>query len=207
MRIFHKECKSLARAGYEVTLIASIGGRRTLDGVRFVPLPRWKSRFDRILRGPLATYKKALEARADIYHFHDPELIPVALLLRLSGKQVIYDIHEDVPRTISYKNYIPGPLKEPISRAAEIFENWAGARFSALVAANPIIGDRFRPLNQNTVVVNNYPKIEEIERLPGTTTNNRAANLLYVGMRITRARGAEEMIRAVGLLPAECSRA
>jgi len=201
VRIFHKECKSLARAGYEVTLIAPLAEGGMCNGITLSPLPRWKNRLDRILRGPIASFRKALEADADIYHFHDPELIPVALLLRFTGKKVIYDIHEDVPRTISYKTYIPDLLKEPISHCAEIIENWAGARFSALVAANPLIGDRFIKVNENTAVVNNYPKIEELEPHPETPPDKSEAILLYVGMRITPARGAYEMVRAMDLLP------
>ena len=110
VRIFHKECKSLARAGYEVTLIATADENGVHDGISLKNLPVWKNRLHRFTRGSLAAYKGALEVDADIYHFHDPELIPTALLLRLHGKKVIYDIHEDLPRTISYKPYIPKPL-------------------------------------------------------------------------------------------------
>jgi glycosyltransferase involved in cell wall biosynthesis len=202
VRIFHKECKSLARAGYDVTLIASVDEDGVHEGIKLMCLPRWKNRLDRILRSSFIVCRKAREVNADIYHFHDPELIPAALLLRLAGKKVIYDIHEDLPRTISYKPYIPSPFKGPISRAAEIFEGWAGSRFSALVAATPAIGDRFRRVNKDVAVVNNYPRIEEIERRSDVVTEKREATLLYVGMRITRARGAEEMVRAMGLLPA-----
>ena len=202
VRIFHKECKSIARAGYEVTLIASVDNDGVHGGIRLVRLPRWKNRLDRFLRGSFAIYKKGRQENADLYHFHDPELIPAALLLRLAGKKVVYDIHEDLPRTISYKPYIPSFLKGSISRAAEFVENWAGARFSALVAATPTIGIRFRKVNDNVAIVNNYPRIEEIELPSDATTEKRhAATLLYVGMRITRARGAEEMVRAMGLLP------
>jgi len=203
VRIFHKECKSIARAGYDVTLIASADEDCIRDGIRLLRLPRWKNRLDRMLRGSFAIYKKAREINADIYHFHDPELIPAALLLRLAGKKVVYDIHEDLPRTISYKPYIPGFLKGAISQTAELVEDWAGGRFSAVVAATPTIGRRFRRVSDNVAVVNNYPKIEEIEP-PGGSANEkreaRGAILLYVGMRITRARGAVEMVQAVGLL-------
>jgi len=201
VRIFHKECKSIARAGYEVTLIASVDKDGVRGGIRLVRLPRWKNRLDRFLRGSFAIYKKARQENADLYHFHDPELIPAALLLRLAGKKVVYDIHEDLPRTISYKPYIPSFLKGSISRAAEFVEDWAGARFSALVAATPTIGIRFRRVNDNVAIVNNYPRIEEIELPSGAAIEKREAVLLYVGMRITRARGAEEMVRAAGLLP------
>jgi glycosyltransferase involved in cell wall biosynthesis len=201
VRIFHKECKSLARAGYEVTLVASAGEDGLHDGIVLHALPVWKSRMDRFARGSLAVYRKALEAGADVYHFHDPELIPVALLLRLHGKKVIYDIHEDLPRTISYKPYIPRPLCGSVSRTVQFIEDWACRRFSALVAATPAIGARFDGVNENLAVLNNYPRIEEIASAPAPGSGSREPSLLYVGMRITRARGAEEMVRAMGLLP------
>lgn len=201
VRIFHKECKSLARAGYEVTLIATADENGIHDGISLKNLPVWKNRLHRFTRGSLAVYKGALEVDADIYHFHDPELIPTALLLRLHGKKVIYDIHEDLPRTISYKPYIPKPLNSLVSHVMEWIEEWAGARFSALVTATPGIGNRFRGVNENVTVLNNYPRMEEIDSAVGPAHRNREASLLYVGMRITRARGAEEMVRAMGLLP------
>ena len=201
VRIFHKECKSIARAGYEVTLIASVENDGVREGIKLVRLPRWRNRLERFLRCTVAIYKRGRQENADVYHFHDPELIPAALMLRFAGKKVVYDIHEDLPRTISYKPYIPIFLKGLISRAAEFVEDWAGARFSALVAATPTIGIRFRRVNDNVAIVNNFPRIEEIEPPSDAATEKREATLLYVGMRITRARGAEEMVRAMGLLP------
>jgi glycosyltransferase involved in cell wall biosynthesis len=201
VRIFHKECKSLARAGYDVTLIATAMENGFHEGIALKTLPAWKNRFHRFLHGAIAVYKSALEVDADVYHFHDPELIPAALLLRLHGKKVIYDIHEDLPRTISYKPYIPNALCGVISRTVELLEGWASGRFSALVTATPAIGNRFRKVNENVTVLNNYPRMEEIESPVGLSHKHREASLLYVGMRITRARGAEEMIHAMGLLP------
>jgi len=200
VRIFHKECKSLARAGYQVTLIASSAEQGAFDGIDLKPLPKWKNRWDRMTRGPFVVYRKAREENADVYHFHDPELIPAALLLRRAGKRVIYDIHEDLPRTVSYKPYIPGFLKSLVSRAVERIENWAGARFSALIAANPTIAGRFRERSPNLSVVSNFPKVEEIEPVSHVSSSQREPCLIYVGMRITRSRGIEEVIRAVGLL-------
>ncbi|HEX4643695.1 MAG TPA: glycosyltransferase family 4 protein [Candidatus Acidoferrales bacterium] len=204
MRIFHKECKSLARAGYQVTLVAQAPHDGEHDGIALRALPIWKSRLQRFARGAFAVYRKALEADADVYHFHDPELIPVGLLLRMRGKKVIYDSHEDTPRTISYKPYIPSALCGTVSHSVGFLENLACRWFSALVTATSGMADRFRRLNGNIVVINNYPRIDEIES--SASPNARAdaePSFLYVGMRITRARGAEEMVRAMGLLPME----
>jgi glycosyltransferase involved in cell wall biosynthesis len=201
VRIFHKESKALARAGYEVTLIAQAKEDGKHEGITLKALPFWKNRTDRIVRGPFAVYQKALEVDADVYHFHDPEIIPIALLLRLRGKTVIYDIHEDLPRTISYKPYIPRPLVGIVSKTTELIEDWAAKRFSALVTASPQIAARFIRTNENLAIVNNYAKMEEIQTSLGPSQRDGEPSLLYVGMRITRARGIEELVRSVGLLP------
>jgi glycosyltransferase involved in cell wall biosynthesis len=202
VRIFHKECKSLAREGYEVTLIAPGTHSGMVDGVKLEAIPMSRNRFERMVRGSRAVYVKARREDADIYHFHDPELIPMALLLQLSGKQVIYDAHEDLPRTFSYKSYIPRFLRSLVARLAGIIEQSASRLFSALVVANPVTADRFRAIHRHAVVVHNYPKVEELR---GTDAQDQKGDgsFIYVGMRITRARGAEEMVRAIGLLPQE----
>jgi glycosyltransferase involved in cell wall biosynthesis len=201
VRIFHKECKSLARAGYDVTLIAPAKQGGNYEGITVKTLPVWENRIARFTRGPLSVYRSALEIDADIYHFHDPELIPVGLLLRLRGKKVIYDIHEDLPRTISYKPYIPRPLCGLTGQAVEFIEDWASSHFSGLLTATPTIGNRFRRVNENLAVLNNYPKMEEIGSSGDRPHKDRELTLLYVGMRITRVRGAEEMVRSMSYLP------
>src|SRR5467141_3498823 len=95
VRIFHKECKSIVRAGYDVTLIASHDRDETRDGIRLKAIPKQSGRLSRMTRGFWSIYREALRQDADLYHFHDPELIPLGLLLRMKGKKVIYDVHEN----------------------------------------------------------------------------------------------------------------
>jgi len=70
-RIFQNEAKSLTMAGYDVRLIAQHDKQETVDGIRIVPLPRPKNRFERMTRTAWLVYRKALEIDADICHFQD----------------------------------------------------------------------------------------------------------------------------------------
>lgn len=49
------------------------------------------SRLSRKLFTTKNVYKTALSIDADIYHIHDPELLPFALKIHKRGEKVIYD--------------------------------------------------------------------------------------------------------------------
>src|SRR5215469_5500447 len=105
VRIFHKECRSLARAGYPVTLIACHGKQEeVVDDVRIRGIFKAAGRLSRMTLTPWTIAREAMRQNAQIYHFHDPELIPVGLFLRVLGKKVIYDVHEDLPADVAYKH-------------------------------------------------------------------------------------------------------
>ena len=203
IRIFHKECKSLAQAGYEVTLVAACQCDQAVDGVRFRAIPKAKSRIARLTQTDWRVYREALKQRADIYHFHDPELIPIALLLRMGGKKVIYDIHEDLPRCMPYKPYLPKWVGALAARVVELGENTASRFFSGLVAATPVIAARFCQRNEHTVVVHNYPLMGELAARPDHPWEAREMRVAYAGSSVSIQRGALEMVQAMGLLPAD----
>lgn len=125
VRIFHRECKSLARAGFEVTIIGPYSQDSVADNVRIKAVPAEGRRIARSTRAVWRIYREAVRMNADLYHFHDPELIPVGLLLRARGKTVIYDIHEDLPRDIISKRYLPAWSRSLISWIAGGFESAA----------------------------------------------------------------------------------
>src|SRR5699024_8412156 len=107
-RIYHKECLSLKRAGYDVTLIAQQDEETTEKEkpIRHIPLKTYKSRIKRMLFGTFDLYRKAKKLKADVYHFHDPELLPIGWLLKRKNNTVIYDIHEDYVTSILQKEYM-----------------------------------------------------------------------------------------------------
>jgi glycosyltransferase involved in cell wall biosynthesis len=196
VRIFHKECRSLAAAGFEVHLLVADGkGDERRADVQITDIGAVQGRMRRILLQPWRMWSFARALRAHLYHFHDPELIPVALLLRAGGHAVVYDAHEDVPRAVLSKYWIAPWLRRLVAGVFERFEDFAARRFSAVVAATPHIARRFRRLNARCVDVNNYPLLEELAADIAATPEGRV--LCYLG-GIGIIRGAIEMITAVG---------
>lgn len=195
-RIFHKQAKTLVQAGYDVTLIAQHDKNEVVDGVKIIALPKPRNRFTRMLGLAWRAFRLALRQKADIYHFHDPELILVGLLLKLQAKKVIYDVHEDVPRQILSKHWIAKPLRKIIAWLVERVENFAAKRFDAVVTATPFIRERFKGLSCNAVDINNFPILQELH-LPNVDWAKKERAVCYVG-GITELRGIYEMIKAIG---------
>ncbi|GIW26549.1 glycosyltransferase family 4 protein [Meiothermus sp.] len=195
VRIFHRECVSLAQAGYKVVLVAPHEQDEVRQGVQVRAISKThKGRLGRMLGTVWAVYKQALAAQGDIYHFHDPELIPIGLLLRLQGKKVVYDVHEDVPTDILSKNWIPRPLRGLVALGMRLLERLAGHLLSGIVAVTEPIAARF-PAHK-TILLQNFPHPQEVAALEDRPYAQRPARALYAGS-ITAVRGLFEMLEAM----------
>ncbi|MEG9296032.1 glycosyltransferase family 4 protein [Mangrovibacillus sp. Mu-81] len=193
-RIFLKECTSLAKK-YDATLIAPNAPFANIEGVQLVGLDFIpSSRFERLLKVPPLVYKKALEIDADVYHLHDPEMLLFGLLLKRKGKKVIYDIHEDVPRQILSKKWIPNYIRSLVSKAFEVFEDYCAKRFDTLITATSHIKKRFDTVHARVYNVNNYPLLNELH----SPSNNKIAKdtFSFVG-GINEIRGIQQMVEAI----------
>jgi len=196
-RIFHKECKSLAQAGYNVTLIAVADQDFIEDGVRVRGVPKFTNRTKRIFMAPWRVYQMALEERADLYHFHDSELIPIALLLRLQGYKVVYDVHENLALSISTKDWIYPLLRGWIARTVDIIEKVVSRYFNGIVVVVPPMLDGFPP--HTTILLRNFPQLKEFATITPDLKDAVSIHAVYVG-EISKERSALEMVSAMGLL-------
>jgi len=199
-RIFHKECKSLARAGYQVVFVVPHDKDEVVDGVRIKAVPKPRKRLSRMTKTAWKVYREAVRQKANVYHFHDPELIPVGLILKARGKRVVYDMHEDTSKVLFSRDYLPSCLRPFLSRLAESAENTTAGFFSCLVAATPSIAERFTARNRYVVVLHNFPRLQELAPTTDGQWNLRAHSVAYVG-DLDANRGIRELIAAMDLLP------
>jgi len=197
-RRIHKECKSLAMAGFEVTLVAPHAeGDAVRDGVKLVAVRPPRDRRERISSTIGSVYRAALRARADVYHFHDPELIPVGVLLKAHGKRVIYDVHEDYPQTILMSEWIRPALRRAMSAGMSMGEMAASLAFDRIIAATPTIAARFPAAK--THVIQNLPWRDELRLAERIEYAARKPVCAYVG-RLANTRGLREMVQAIQLV-------
>ena len=197
-RIFIKECASLAKAGNIVHLIVADGkGDDTKKGVQILDAgSAGKGRFDRMTGTVKRVFNRAVSTKAQIYHLHDPELLRLIPKLLKHGK-VIYDAHEDLPRQIMGKHWIPKPLRRAVSFISEKVENHYAQKVSGIVTATPFIADRFCKINRNVANINNYPLLDEFAHIERKPSDERL--VCYIG-GITAGRGIFEMVRAMELV-------
>lgn len=197
-RIFLKQCRSLAAAGYDVTLVvADDAGAVCSDAVKIVDVGRPRGRLDRMLVTTRRVFSEALVQDAILYHLHDPELIPAGMALKRRGKKVIFDSHEDVPKQLLSKPYLGPVSQRALSGAFSMFERYACRQFDGIIAATPAIREKFRGINGRTDDVNNFPLVGELDSVIPWTEKRQ--EVCYVG-GIGAIRGIREVVRALGLL-------
>jgi glycosyltransferase involved in cell wall biosynthesis len=199
VRIFEKEARTLAAAGHDVHLAAFAAPAGEQDGVRFHSLGDEPARpgLRRLALRLVAAWRVARALRADVYHVHDPELIPVLLLLGLKRRRVVYDAHEETPREVIAMHPYRPLFGRLLSLLWTVAERLCGIRATAVVAATPSIARRFP--ERKAMVVHNYPRPDEAETFVGSAHEARPPHVAYVG-GLTAIRGARELVTAMARL-------
>lgn len=202
-RLFHKEAKTLASAGYDVTLIVQHDKDEVVDGVKIVALAKPRNRFWRMTVTSWKAFHLALKQKADVYHFHDPEQLPWGWLLqKITHKPVIYDVHENYAATILFKTWIPYFLRKPVAWVADKIEKAFADKLSAIITVTEPMKKRFLGSRGLCVSVCNFPTLEiaaiarEGKEFGG---KNDEYSIIYTG-RIAKAKGFETILDALDLV-------
>jgi len=195
VRIFHKECAVLRDAGYRVCLIApSDQAPAVIDGITLIPLPVVRRRVVRMLVQPWRALRIALRQRARAYHLHDPELMPIAVLLRLMRRRpVIFDAHEDAETDMRSKPYLSPWVRQLAAAAVRLAERLCLPHVSAVITAHDGGADHLAGLGVCSTIIHNYVDAQDLPRVE--LVAGRAPCLGYVG-GVTLERGIVELLTA-----------
>jgi len=194
-RIFYKQAKSLVKAGYNVILIAQHEKDDVIDGVKIIGFPMPKSRFHRMTFCSIKILICAIKEGADIYHFHDPELMPVGVLLKVFTRaKVIYDVHEDYSKQILSKPYIPKIARKGIAFLIRLMEVISSRFFDGIITATDDILRNFS-YHKKSLSIRNFPVLSNF-LVMRTNKNNNIFNLIYVG-GLTKIRGIIQIVQSL----------
>lgn len=182
-RVFQRQCKSLHANGYEVSLLTNDGEQESSEnGISFFVCEKfWENRLKVIFFAKRQFYKRALEVNADIYQFHSPELLSLGLALKKAGKKVVYDAHEDLPRHILEKEWLPNFMRRPISVLVDFYMNMTLKKFDAIVTPHTHVKSSLELINQNTHLVANFPLISRNETFSINDYMSRDKIMCYTG--------------------------
>ncbi len=194
-RIFYKICKSLVAHGFDLDLIIQHPYDEIKDGINIVALPIATKKADRILKIIPKLFLKAIKyPKKTIFHFHDPELIPVGYMLKVLGYKVIYDVHEDVPKDILGKEWLPNYIRSFIALLMTGLEKMSLCLFDNVIVVTASIEQRFK--SDKTILVQNFPILSNNNC---NATPHQRNSIFYIG-DITLVRGLKEVIRAVDIV-------
>lgn len=198
-RIFHKQAVSLAAAGYDVVLIQRGEAPEVVKGVRVVPLPTAPNRYVRVTWNCWLALRAVLASKASICHLHDPELIPVGLVLKALGKTVVYDVHEELS-LVNDRAYVPVWARRPLSWILGSVEALAERFFDHIVASTYMIAESF-PAHRVTLI-RNTPRLDELADCGRTPFAERPRQAFCAG-GMAHYNGIDLMVAAMDALPDE----
>ena len=199
-RIFYKQAVSLRKANHKVHMIVASNQHQSgvVDGVHIHVVRKTKNRITRVFINGFRVFAKALSINANVFHFHDPELILWFLILKVFGKKVVMDVHENYPAQFQGKKWILPPFRQILSYIILSLEKIAAKSFDGIIAVDAALAERFCNYSSNPVITaNNFPRINQaISSYNITLEKYKANRILFIG-GLNNARCAKEFIMAL----------
>ena len=194
-------CRSLSKI-YKVHYVVADGnGKQKSDGIDTFDIGlREPVRIKRMLftTFKMGTFLLKNRNKYEVFHFHDPELLPLAIIMKILNKKVIFDCHEDLSKQVFSKKYLTNFQKKIMSKIVTYSEMVLFRYFDCIICATPSIRDAYSKYNKNTVTINNYPIINELKA--DTPFERRLDDICFLG-GINEIRGVEEVVRSLSHIP------
>lgn len=199
VRVVDKECRTLASVdGYRITIVGA-GSPPADVRMRHIPISAPPDR--RLIRFATASVRARWATRgrsANVWHFHDLELLPLAIAMARRGQLVVWDAHEDYFEpidTAAGKQWVPAHLRPAVQRGFGALLKAIDRHAAGVVAATEHIASTYS--NPRTVVVGNEARTEAFAACaPGYASRN----LLFTGAA-SHVTCFPEIVEAVAELP------
>lgn len=193
-RIFYKEALSLKKVYNDITIIAPDDNHEYVqDGIRIIGITKPKSIKERFAIVD-ELIKKAVEVNADVYHFHDFEIIYKANKIKkyLPDAKIVYDVHEHYPDMVRMSRKVPAIVKPLAVWLVDKTELHISKKFSYIITADDAVKERFKTINENTDVVYNFSEFD----LKSPINYEKEYDVIYQG-GITLERGVFQLVKAI----------
>ncbi|HEY0704881.1 MAG TPA: glycosyltransferase family 4 protein [Candidatus Acidoferrales bacterium] len=137
-RSFHMQCKPLADAGVAVLYASPAINAGRQRGMRFVRLPKLRGKLRTFLASP-SLLRILLSLKAEVYHFQDPELLPLAFAMKVFfRKRIVFDCYEDFPSMAYTMRGVPAMLRPAVAKATRGVLGLAARCFDGVMTADAL---------------------------------------------------------------------
>lgn len=182
-RVFQRQCKSLQKNGFEISVLTNDGNpEETIDGIKFYSCElTYNSRIKTMLNATKQFMQKAKEIDADVYQLHSPELFDLGLKLKKLGKIVVYDAHEDLPRHVQEKEWLPKYSRKFISYFVEMYMDYVLKKYDYILTPHSHVVESLKHKVKNIDLVPNFPLVKPLNNFTFEEYSNRSNIICYTG--------------------------
>ncbi|NLI92262.1 MAG: glycosyltransferase family 4 protein [Peptococcaceae bacterium] len=196
-RIFYKQALSLRKKYEDITLIVPDEREEYSEqGIKIIGVKRADSLYGRFRLGDTVV-EKAIQVKADIYHFHDFELIYKVRKIKkaLPESKIIYDVHEHYPDMMRMSRKVPKIVRPIATFLVDKTELRLARKFDQIITADDAVKERFDKVNSRVDVIYNFSEFEPAEE----SSTEKEYDVIYQG-GITLERGVYNVVQAIEIL-------
>lgn len=195
VRIFHKEAKSLHKAGYNVSIVAPYSEKinKDFEGIHVITI----TEKNHLLKWVKIFYE-GLRLRVNVYHCHEPLSLLLCVLIKiLTGRKIVYDIHEHYLSFLSTMKNVPLFLKTFIGPIFNIYEHIFISFADYLVVINDSFKDIYSGFKKPVAIISNVTTKKFKPAVFSNNNSNEKFIIFCSGIIGVGDRGIEETVIAL----------
>lgn len=179
-RIFLKQCTSLAKKYDTFLICCDLLDDEEKNNVKILSTKKvFKNRYDRMINAKRVLKPFCLKVDADLYQFHDPELLGLALYMKRKGKKVIFDSHEDNASLFLEKDWIPKILRNTLNNVYINYEKKVFKKLDGVICVSNSVLERSKSFTDNIIIIENFPILDD--NFKKISKNEKILNLCFAG--------------------------
>jgi len=198
-RILNLMAETASDAGYNSAVVGPWEKNFPFKDVQMIAHPVTNNRKSKWIRltAPWRLFWFALcNKKCSIFAIHDPDMVKIGFLLKLFGKHIVYDIHDDYEASFKTRFARFGKLFSfIISKLWWYYEKALSHFFDGITVADQHLANKF--CWGNPTILGNAPPLNFTKI--ANTEKEKTFNIIYVGS-VTKVRGVEVILQAVRLL-------
>lgn len=200
-RNFQRQAKSLKQVGYDVCFVTNDQEPdEEIEGINFISCSRHYPRWRVLVAAKTQFLPELLRVNADVYQLHSPELLPLVNPLRRHGKLIVYDAHEDLPRHLIEKEWVPKFFRWPLSWLAESYMSTVLRQIDEVISPHSHVVAHLQKKIQRGVLVANFPRLSQMPEVTLAEYAARSSRVCYTGT-VYAYSNQESTLDAIAAIP------